>query len=478
MRLAWKQTLALLVCIVIIVGAHAWLRVRGVSETFASDMRRDHHALGRGLGSTIGEVWRTDGEARAVALVERANEREGQLRIRWVEPGAGPDSGRMPIAPPDTLVGLGPGLDAHWTDAEGSGRHYSYVAVRLADRMGALEISESLDEQRLLGRATFWKILLTAALLAAASTVAALGVGWWFVARPIERLIGLARNIGAGDLSGRIELTQNDELGQLAREMSAMSEGLQRTRRSLVAETEARLSAVSQLRHADRLSLIGTLAAGFAHELGTPLNVVGATARMIRTGEIPADEVAAEVDVIEQQADRMTGIVRQLLDFARPRAPVTESSDLVALVRSTVRLMQTYARPRGVELVVEEPALPVVAAVDPGQLQQVVSNIVVNAIQAMAEGGEVRIALGLDAPHSEAWIEVADQGPGIPEELRGQLFEPFFTTKEVGAGTGLGLSVAWGIVNEHGGRIDIGATPQGGAKLTVRLPQTSRGDRT
>ena len=478
MRLAWKQTLTLLVCIVIIVGAHAWLRVQGVSENFAKDRQRDHHALGRGLGSAIAEVWRTDGEARAVNLVERANEKEGQVRIRWVEPDAGPASARRPLAPPEALEGLEPNLDAHWTDAQGSGRHYSYVAVRLADRTGALEISESLEEQRRVGRATFWRILLTAVILAGTSTVAVLGVGWWFVARPIERLIGLARSIGAGDLSGRIELTQNDELGQLAREMSAMSESLQRARKKLEAETEARLSAVSQLRHADRLSLIGTLSAGFAHELGTPLNVVGATARMIRTGEIPAGDVAAEADVIEQQAERMTGIVRQLLDFARPREPVTESTDLVGLARSTVRLMQSYARPRGVELVVDPPELPVVAEVDPAQIQQVVSNMVANAVQAMADGGQVRIALGLDAARREAWIEVADQGPGIPEELRARLFEPFFTTKEVGAGTGLGLSVAWGIVNEHGGRIDVGTTAEGGAKLTVWLPEVSRGDRT
>ncbi len=295
-------------------------------------------------------------------------------------------------------------------------------------------------------------------------------MGWWFVGRPVRRLTGVVRAVGAGDFSRRIELEQRDELGELAGELNAMSERLQEARARLDEETEARVAAVSQLRHADRLSLLGTLSAGIAHELGTPLNVVGSTARMIRTGEIAGDDVIEEAAIMEQQADRMTGIVRQVLDFARPRPPVASHTDLEVLVQATLRLLQGFARPRGVELLPVSSGAPVTARVDAAQLQQVLSNLIINAAQAMPHGGRVEVRVGRDAARDEAWIAVRDHGPGIPADVRPRLFEPFFTTKDVGEGTGLGLSVAWGIVHEHDGRIEVEDAEGGGALITVRLP--------
>jgi hypothetical protein len=148
MRLAWKQSAALLVCIGLVVGTHALLRVRGVTETFVADMQRDHHAIGRGLGVALADVWGGDGEARALMLVERANEREGGLRLRWTEVGAAPASRRGPLAPPQILAAATPGQDTHWIDPSGEGRLVTYVAVEVPGRRGALEISESLKAQR------------------------------------------------------------------------------------------------------------------------------------------------------------------------------------------------------------------------------------------------------------------------------------------------------------------------------------------
>lgn len=472
MRLAWKQTLALLACIVVVVGAHAWSRFTGVADALSADMRRDHHSLGRGLAPAVAAVWRDGGEERALALLEQADEREGQLRVRWTEPSAAPGSARRPAAPAAALASLRLGQDAHWVDDDGAGRQYTYVAVAVPGRLGALELSESLEPQRAFSRGTLGRILLTALVLAGASSAAVLGVGWWFVGRPVRRLGGFAGAVGAGDFSQRIELDQRDELGDLARELSRMSERLQEARGRVAAAAEARAVAESQLRHADRLALLGTLAAGIAHELGTPLNVVGSTARMIRTGEIGGADVAAEAGVIEQQAERMTGIVRQVLDFARPRPPRAQRTDLVALVRGTLRLLHTFARQRGVGLRFDAPDGGVATDADGAQLQQVLSNLVVNAAQAMVDGGEVRVSAGIDPARREAWIEVRDAGPGIPRELWPRLFEPFFTTKEAGEGSGLGLSVAWGIVHEHGGRIEVGDAPGGGASITVWLPAT------
>ena len=470
MTLAWRQSLALLVCIGIVVGAHAFFRMGAINESLSEDMHRDHEAIGRGLSVAISDAWRLDGRSRALSLVGRANQREAEVAIRWVNATAPAGSARRPAAPPEVLAAVSVERDVHWVDPEGLGRLYSYVAVPGSAAGGALEISESLERQEGFARASLGAILLTAAVLWVACTAAALAVGWWFLGRRMRQVSRVVRAVASGDLTRRVGLNQTDELGELAAELDAMTERLQEARAQLVEETEARVAAVSQLRHADRLALLGTLSAGIAHELGTPLNVVSATARMIRTGEIAGAAVPEEAGVIEQQADKMTHIVRQVLDFARPRPPAVERVDLRALVTATLRLLQSFAHQHNVSVEPLAGEAPIWGAVDPAQIEQVLSNLIINAVQATVGDDPVHVEVGEDAGEGEVWIAVRDHGPGISDEIRPRLFEPFFSTKQVGQGTGLGLSVAWGIVHEHGGRIAVDAAVGGGARFVVRLP--------
>jgi signal transduction histidine kinase len=251
--------------------------------------------------------------------------------------------------------------------------------------------------------------------------------------------------------------------------------------RQLAVATDARIAALEQLRHADRLKTVGQLASGVAHELGTPLNVVSGRANMIARGMVEGDAVTDSARIIAEQAARIAAIIRQLLDFSRRRGPSLGPVDLRPIAARTIELLGTLARKRSVTLAVESPAAALSARVDPGQIQQVLTNLVVNGLQAMPEGGTLTIRLDrrhatppadVGGPSGEfATVTVEDHGAGIAPENLPRVFEPFFTTKEVGEGTGLGLSVAYGIVREHGGWIDVQSVPGQRTRFTVFLQQ-------
>jgi two-component system NtrC family sensor kinase len=331
---------------------------------------------------------------------------------------------------------------------------------------GAIELSEALVKERELVGAALKTEIFAASILALATVVVATVIGILLIGRPLRAVILLARRIGAGDLSHRLTVRGRDEIAELATEMNAMCDRL--------------VTALEQLRHADRLTTVGRLASGMAHELGTPLNVVDMQAAMILGArDATGETVAAAARVIRSEAARMTGLMRQLLDFARRRGPQKAMTDVAALAKRTVTFLEPVARKRGVgiELAREEPLL---APADPGQIEQVLTNLIVNAMDASEAEGKIVIEFqhekaqppsGLGASAGMfCRITVADEGSGIAPEDRSRIFEPFFTTKEVGKGTGLGLSVAYGIVRDHGGWIDFESELDRGSRFSIFLP--------
>jgi signal transduction histidine kinase len=291
------------------------------------------------------------------------------------------------------------------------------------------------------------------------------------VSGPLSRLSAQARRIGAGDLSQRVPVRGNDEVAALALEFNAMADQLIDARSREKEATEKRLSATDQLRHADRLRTVGTLASGIAHELGTPLNVISMRAKMIATGEVPPEEAPASAKIIASQTERVTKIVRQLLDFARRRAPNRAEIDVGELAERTAQLLEALAKKARVEVKVKHEKA-VRAKVDATQIEQAITNLVINAVHAMPEGGMVTVT----ARHGDARdrkcavLEIADTGAGIPKEMLDRIFEPFFTTKAIGDGTGLGLSVTHGIVEDHEGWMDVESEVGKGTTFKVFLP--------
>ena len=214
---------------------------------------------------------------------------------------------RTPRGP--TLAPLARGEETVVIDEAKEGLLMTYVPVAVPDsssRKGGLEIAESLATRTAYVRGTIVSTVVATAMLSLVCGLIALWVGVGFVGRPIHALIEQSRRIGVGDFSRRLALKQEDEVGELATEMNAMCDRLEQANQRIATEAAAKLAADEQLRHAERLTTVGKLASGIAHELGTPLNVVSARARMIAVGEAKAEAIADNARIIVEQADRMT----------------------------------------------------------------------------------------------------------------------------------------------------------------------------
>jgi two-component system NtrC family sensor kinase len=480
MRLTRKFIAALVIGVALVALIQGYLDYQREREVFDRQLQGEAKSLGRALANGVADVWTRDGEAAAQEFLRIATPKGERTQVHFVWPDArgrfAPKIAREELEP---LMQKGDSVTLSNHDA---GYLWTYIPVRLPDdRVGALEIKQSFEGFDSFARDSLRNQVLGSAATVAIAAVLALGLGVVFIGRPISKLANKARRVGTGDLTEPLQLRQRDELGELANEINLMCE-------RLAEEQDARARATEQLRHADRLTTVGKLASGLAHELGTPLNVVSGRARLIADGEVEGGEVVDSARIVAEQADRMTALIRQLLDFARPRAPRPAPVNITTLAQRVCQLVATIARKANVVLVppASDDALRLEA--DDGQLTQVLTNLVVNAIQAIGNDGTVEIVTRTveqtPPPHvggsAQTWmaIEVRDTGAGMDDATRQRIFEPFYTTKQVGEGTGLGLSVSWGIVREHGGWIDVSSELNKGSSFTVYLPMTRRTTRT
>ncbi len=221
-----------------------------------------------------------------------------------------------------------------------------------------------------------------------------------------------------------------------------------------------------QLKRADRLAAIGQLSAGLAHEIRNPLGSIDGAAQVLQQPETP-EEVRKEFrEVIRKETRRLNRLLTNLLDFARPRCPDFQPVDVGRTIDAVISLVSPTARQSGIQLRKQiSRSVPPIEC-DNEQLKQVLLNLVMNAIQAMPDGGEIGVAAV--EKYADIVIAVRDQGVGIPAEDVDKVFDPFFTTK--GSGTGLGLSVAHQIVTQHGGVITVERNPDRGMTFSVAIP--------
>jgi len=224
------------------------------------------------------------------------------------------------------------------------------------------------------------------------------------------------------------------------------------------------------LARADRLAVLGTLAAGVAHEVRNPLVSVRTFIELLPERLHDEEFRTSFRDLTLAEIERICALLNDLLAFARPAPGQAEASDLNALVMQTVRLLEPEGRKCGVSLATRCPAGLLPVAVEEGRLKQVLMNVILNAIQASAGRGAVEISTQQSPPPDEAWsiVEVVDSGPGIPPELAPHIFDPFVTTKETGSG--LGLHVAQRIASDHGGAIRARSGPDRGTIFAIHLP--------
>lgn len=481
MRLTRRFTFALIVGVLLIQAGFAGLRVWRERRLFELDGAREQKVLGRSLALAAEMLARSAGEAMARQLVERANLRDSHVTIRWIALDGDADANLAPRVPLAALSALRAGEQVVYRlDSPAEAAVYAYTPVVLdGGRVAAVEVSDPWRDESAYVRQSILNAVLSTLALVSLCGVVGWALGLLFVGRPIHELVLQARRVGQGDLATRVALEQRDELGELAAEMNEMSSALARARERLLNETQARIAALEQLKHVDRLRTTGTLASGIAHELGTPLNVVDGHAQLIVEDAGASEEVRDNAKIITRQARRMTGIIRQLLDFARREQSEAGSSDVAPVAERALAMTQPLARKRDVELSFRADQGSLQAEISAEELTQVLVNVVINGIQAMDEGGKLTVTLGSgqaappwspDLLREMIHIVVEDEGKGMSAEDVERVFEPFFTTKEVGEGTGLGLSVAFGIIAERQGWITVESAPGRGSRFAIFVP--------
>jgi two-component system, NtrC family, sensor kinase len=286
----------------------------------------------------------------------------------------------------------------------------------------------------------------------------------WLV-RPIRALAAGMSRVAEGDLDHKVRIESADELGRLAHAFNRMVRGVKERDNRLREMTEDRLSAV------EKQISIGRLAAGVAHEINNPLTAILSLSTLLRKKAAEGTPDREDLDIIVTETTRCREIVRSLLDFARERPTERRVMDIHEVIRETVGLVSRYGGMDQVHVSVEAASGPLSVNVDPKAIQQVFTNLLVNAAEATGPGGRISIRVDEDSSGGFVQVQVRDNGKGIPREHLDRVFEPFFTTKGERKGTGLGLSVSLGIVRKHDGSIEIRSEEGRGTEVTVTLPR-------
>ena len=326
----------------------------------------------------------------------------------------------------------------------------------------------------------------TFSLIFAFITVAVIVLGYLLstsIARPILRLRALSQAVASGDLNQKTELDRPDEIGELAEAFDTMTQHLrERTdeaarlyaetiqRNPELAEINARLqSTQQQLVQSEKLAAVGQLTAGIVHDVKNPLTVIKGMAEALQDEPELKPYANRELALIRESATKANQIVSDLLTFSRQSTPEMHQQDLKSTVEAALRITTYLTRKANVQVSTALPEQGVYMTYDAQQIEQVLVNLIQNAIQAMPKGGTLRVSLS-QADQAVA-LAVQDTGVGISHENLRRIFDPFFTTKPAGEGTGLGLSVSYGIIARHHGRIDVDSIVGQGTTFTILLPK-------
>lgn len=287
--------------------------------------------------------------------------------------------------------------------------------------------------------------------------------------KPIKQLVVAARDISMGNLNPVIEIISHDEFGELASAFNTMSDRIKER------EDKLKEFAKSKIMESEKLAIVGQLAANVAHELNNPLVGIITYSHLLLE-ETPASDNATEfLHKIVIQANRCKEIIRGLLDFARQRKPDKTLFNVNNLLKQCISLLENQALFHNIKIHLDLEDLPMIV-IDPGQIERVFMNIILNAAEAMNGVGKLTLTSRFDSEEGMVEIQVTDSGPGISEENLEFIFDPFFTTKEVGHGVGLGLAISYGIIREHNGTTTVKSTLGKGTTFSVRLPASMQGN--
>ena len=485
MRLSVSISLWLAAAVLILLGGHGWIQLHEERADLDAAARRELTLMATAIRNAVENAIRDSQEPDVTTLLEQLEVKDPAVDV-FVFDEAGSTLGSSEGAGGNLAKARGLARasaidDPLHVEALGSGELAATTPLRIAGTaaghlvvirpLNALE-ADLADERQ----AVVW----SAGLL-----ITSLSLIIWAVVRlrvqvPMDRIIAGVRQIRGGELSVRIGLTGSDELSELAGEFDAMTESLERARVEIARAAEARERLETEMQRANRMAIVGEFAATLAHEIGSPLQVLhGRASDLAARQDLPRDATRSATILVEQ-TERIHAIVERLLDVARRKAPGMVELDVEQQAGRMLELVSTHARRLGVRLDSHYEHVPRVHG-DPAQVQQVVLNLLQNALRATPRGGTVRLSVSRssfarhadDPPRASVAITVEDTGNGIPEPHLDQVFEPFFTAwsdDQQPKGTGLGLAVVRSIVHDHGGIVSVTNVPGGGACFVVHFP--------
>jgi signal transduction histidine kinase len=481
MGLKLRLILILTIPAVLVVGVHGVLRIRQERDQLIEEDRENMALTAAAIQIAVENALRDRQFSDVKRLLAELVERQTAIdRIRMFDRQLQTTLVSNPLSigedvPSEILRQVAETSSPDWFYRRQGKQSIFYYVVPLRDGQGrfagALEIvrlASGMDARLQAASNDVWIRLGILLIVIVVLTATALQRQ---VVRPISRLMDGIQRLGRGEPAAPLPVERQDEIGRVAEAFNEMTEQLDLARRRLLTETEHSLDLEQQLRAAETLAVAGKLASSLAHEVGTPLNIVSGRAEFLQMSPSLDEAARRDLGIIVSQIDRISKIIRSLLDSVRPQKLELQPTSLAEVLDRILPLLNHPARRHGVAIVTSiPPDLPALFA-DPGQLQQVLINLVLNGVDATPTGGQITISARVtsDGTRSIA-ITVRDTGPGIPAELQAKVFEPFFTTKPAGQGTGLGLAICRDIIKAHGGHIQIESEPGVGTTFTVLVP--------
>ncbi|MBD3184753.1 HAMP domain-containing protein [Candidatus Poribacteria bacterium] len=319
------------------------------------------------------------------------------------------------------------------------------------EELGALQIMFSARGIASYTRQLRMRNLLSITLIAVTLTIFIIPLTSYLIVRRLERLMETISTVQSGDLGARSEESSNDEIGRLSKSFNRMIDQI-------------------NSEHASRLEALGNLAAGVAHEVRNPLNSIAMTIQYLKDTieDQPESEAQECLDVITRQVEELDRIVEDFLQLTRPIEMNWQTVDLKGFLSDIMRNFVSSMEIANIKLTCNYSSDIIYVRIDPDKIRQAVSNIVINSIQAMPEGGKLTVTTEKNDVQKNAVIKITDTGPGIPEENKDRLFEPYFTTKP--DGTGLGLAITYRMIDAHEGEIGVESQINRGTTFTIILP--------
>jgi len=508
MRIATKLTILLLLAVSVALAGYGYLRTKRERDRLVEEVQQDAVFLANAVRLAVEHAMRDKRPEDVPKLLTEIVRHPSPVDRVWVynsrleETGsAGAEAAAGAVIPrPDVERTVGQRV-ATVRYVDSPPRPVVYVVVPLTGPEGgaggALAVVHATTRIERQVREVMQELVVRLSLLSLTIFLVI-----WFtvrvsIRRPLRALVRATLALGRGQLTERIALRRRDEIGQLASAFNRMAGELQVAHERTRTEADGRLDAERRLQQAQKLAALGRLASEVAHEIGTPLSIISGRTEVIQKKLPPDHPLARDAGTVLRQVERISGILRQLLDYARPRRLTRNPLPVEPVFNRVVELLDPIAGRRQVRLVAEAPGvLPPILA-DADQLQQVLLNLVTNALDATPAGGQVRLTagdaeLGSTPPPAEGRLRISrgripqpcvtlrvdDTGCGIPPERLEKIFEPFFSTKERGGGTGLGMAIVEDIVRAHGAAIEIESAEGRGTTIWLRWPAATAGAET